>query len=114
MSQRADSARTVEEKPAPSPPLVSMRGVGKRYGATTALSEVDFSCHRGEIHAVLGENSAGKSTLMKLLSGVVAPTTGEIFVEGQPVSLQTPSAAQKRGIVCMFQELSLSPYLTVG
>ena len=114
MSQRADSARTVEEKPAPSPPLVSMRGVGKRYGATTALSEVDFSCHRGEIHAVLGEDGAGKSTLMKLLSGVVAPTTGEIFVEGQPVSLPTPSAAQKRGIVCMFQELSLSPDLTVG
>ena len=93
--------------------LVRLEGVSKRYGATTALDVVDFACHPGEIHAILGENGAGKSTLIKVISGVIQPTEGLIFVDGVQTSLATPRAALDLGLVCMFQELSLVPDLTV-
>lgn len=93
--------------------IVCLEGVSKRYGATTALDGVDFACKAGEIHAVLGENGAGKSTLMKLVSGVIQPTEGRIFVDGVETRLPTPRAAVDRGLVCMFQELSLVPDLSV-
>jgi ribose transport system ATP-binding protein len=92
---------------------VRLNGVSKRYGATTALDGVEFACKAGEIHAVLGENGAGKSTLMKLISGVIQPTEGRIFVDGIETRLPTPRAAVDRGLVCMFQELSLVPDLSV-
>jgi len=94
-------------------PLLELRGVSRHYGPVAALSEVDFTCRAGEIHAVLGENGAGKSTLMKLIAGVVQPTPGEIFIEARATRLATPAAAQSHGIVCMFQELSLAPDLSV-
>ncbi len=94
-------------------PLLELRGVSRHYGPVAALSEVDFTCRAGEIHAVLGENGAGKSTLMKLIAGVVQPSPGELRIDGEPVRLATPAAAQGRGIVCMFQELSLAPDLSV-
>lgn len=94
-------------------PLVRLLGVTKRYGATAALSDVDFACFGGEIHAVLGENGAGKSTLMKLISGVIQPTEGKIEVDGQNTRLGSPATAVSHGLICMFQELSLVPDLTV-
>ena len=94
--------------------FVTMHGVTKRYGATVALEDVAFSCTAGEIHAVLGENGAGKSTLMKLLAGVIRPTEGHIAIDGREVRLTSTAVAQGLGIVCIFQELSLSPDLTVG
>lgn len=94
-------------------PLVRLSGVTKRYGATAALSDVDFACFGGEIHAVLGENGAGKSTLMKLISGVIQPTDGSIEVDGQITRLGSPATAVSIGLICMFQELSLVPDLTV-
>ena len=84
-----------------------------RFGATTALSNVDFACRRSEIHAVLGENGAGKSTLMKLIAGVLRPSEGRLLIDGVPVAFGSPAAAVARGIVCVFQELSLVPDLTV-
>lgn len=93
--------------------IVRLEGVSKRYGATIALNGVDFACKAGEIHAVLGENGAGKSTLMKLISGVIQPSEGRISVDGDDVRLPTPRAAVDRGLVCMFQELSLVPDLSV-
>ncbi|MEM9432056.1 MAG: ATP-binding cassette domain-containing protein, partial [Pseudomonadota bacterium] len=83
------------------------------FGATKALDGVDFACTPGEVHAVLGENGAGKSTLMKLIAGVLQPTQGRIQVDGQDVTLTSPRAALSHGLVCMFQELSLVPDLTV-
>jgi len=83
------------------------------FGATKALENVDFACRSHEIHAVLGENGAGKSTLMKLIAGVLQPTEGKIILDGAEVKLATPRAAQDLGLVCMFQELSLVPDLTV-
>lgn len=94
-------------------PLIRFEQVTKRYGATTALSKVDFACYSGEIHAILGENGAGKSTLMKLLSGVIQPTTGQLYIDGQAVVLSSPRRAIERGLICMFQELSLVPDLSV-
>lgn len=96
-----------------SHPLISFKNVTKLYGATAALSEVTFECRAGEIRAVLGENGAGKSTLMKLLSGVIAPSEGTIFVDGEAVRFKSPAQAKAMGIICMFQELSLVPDLTV-
>ncbi|MEM9370198.1 MAG: sugar ABC transporter ATP-binding protein [Pseudomonadota bacterium] len=83
------------------------------FGATKALDRVDFTCHRGEVHAVLGENGAGKSTLMKLIAGVLQPTSGQIRIDGKEISLVSPHTALGKGLVCMFQELSLVPDLTV-
>lgn len=94
-------------------PLLEMRGISKHFGATKALDRVDFICKAGEVHAVLGENGAGKSTLMKLIAGVLQPTHGQLRVDGQDVFLNTPQAALRHGLVCMFQELSLVPDLTV-
>ena len=93
--------------------IVRLEGVSKRYGATTALDDVDFACQAGEIHAILGENGAGKSTLMKLISGVIQPSEGIIFDDGKEPVLATPRAAVDHGLICMFQELSLVPDLTV-
>lgn len=93
--------------------IVHLSGVSKIYGVTKALSDVDFACFGGEIHAILGENGAGKSTLMKLVSGVIQPTEGQIQIEGSQTQLASPADAMARGLICMFQELSLVPDLTV-
>jgi ribose transport system ATP-binding protein len=99
---------------AASVPFWRMEGVSKRYGGVTALDGVDFACERGTIHAVLGENGAGKSTLIKIAAGVVQPTTGRMLLEGSPVTFASPSEANRAGIVCIFQELSLMPDLSVA
>lgn len=95
-------------------PLLELRGIAKRYGGVRALEEVDFNCRPGSIHAVLGENGAGKSTLIKIISGVVQPDVGEIRLAGQPVRFAGPSAANRAGIVAIFQELSLVPDLSIA
>jgi ribose transport system ATP-binding protein len=91
-----------------------MSGVSKRYGGVTALKEADLAVTSGRIHAVLGENGAGKSTLIKIMAGVVAPDEGTMTLDGKAVSFATPAAANAAGIVCVFQELSLIPDLTVA
>ncbi len=91
-----------------------MRAISKRYGGVTALDQVDFGCAAGSIHAVLGENGAGKSTLIKAIAGVVQPDTGEMTVGGRPVVFHSPIDAARHGIVCVFQELSLIPDLSVA
>jgi ribose transport system ATP-binding protein len=91
-----------------------MRGVSKRYGGVTALVDADLDIMPGRIHAILGENGAGKSTLIKIMAGVVTPDTGEMLLDGRPASFPGPGAANQAGIVCVFQELSLIPDLTVA
>ncbi len=95
-------------------PLLELRGIVKHYGSVTALADGALRCHAGSIHAVMGENGAGKSTLIKVVAGVVAPDEGEMILDGAPVRFRGPAAAQARGIVCVFQELSLLPDLSVA
>jgi ribose transport system ATP-binding protein len=94
--------------------LFSMRGVCKRYGGVRALQDAELTVEAGRIHALLGENGAGKSTLIKIMAGVVAPDEGSMLLDGRPVSFATPAAANDAGIVCIFQELSLIPDLSVA
>ncbi|WP_417689167.1 sugar ABC transporter ATP-binding protein [Roseibium sp.] len=95
-------------------PIIRLSGVSKNFGETKALQNVDFSCRAGSIHAVLGENGAGKSTLIKIMSGVLPATRGEIHVAGKKVHFSSPTEASDAGIVCIFQELSLVPDLSVA
>ncbi|MEZ5864294.1 MAG: sugar ABC transporter ATP-binding protein [Geminicoccaceae bacterium] len=94
--------------------FLELAGISKRYGGVRALEDVSFACERGSIHAVLGENGAGKSTLIKIIAGVVRPDTGTMTLEGEPVRFDGPIAANRAGIVCIFQELSLMPDLSVA
>src|SRR4028119_2122986 len=98
----------------PANPFFALDNVSKRYGGVHALRDVDFACSRGSIHAVLGENGAGKSTLMKIMAGVVQPNEGRMTLDATPVAFPNPAAANRAGIVCIFQELSLMPELTVA
>ena len=91
-----------------------MRGISKHYGGVVALEGVDFGCEPGAIHAILGENGAGKSTLIKIAAGVVQPSAGKMLLDGSEVTFATPQDANNRGIVCIFQELSLMPDLSVA
>ncbi len=95
-------------------PLFRMTGVSKRYGGVRALENVDLTVHAGRIHAVLGENGAGKSSLIKCMSGVVQPDSGTLELDGRAVRFATPAAANAAGVVCIFQELSLVPDLSVA
>jgi ribose transport system ATP-binding protein len=95
-------------------PILRMEGVSKRYGGVRALANADLTVFAGRIHAILGENGAGKSTLIKILSGVVAPDSGRIVLDGAAVAFDSPAAANRAGIVCIFQELSLVPDLSVA
>ena len=99
---------------APQGDFLVLSQVSKRYGGVRALENVDFRCGRGKIHAVLGENGAGKSTLIKIVAGVVQPDAGSIALDGLPRQFGSPSAATAAGVVCIFQELSLMPDLSVA
>src|SRR5271165_213087 len=91
-----------------------MEGVSKRYGGVRALEKADLAIAAGRIHAILGENGAGKSTLIKVLSGVVKPDEGRMTLDGAEVAFDSPAAAIRAGVVCIFQELSLVPDLSVA
>jgi ribose transport system ATP-binding protein len=95
-------------------PLFRMEGVSKRYGGVRALEEAELNVHAGRVHAILGENGAGKSTLIKVMAGVVAPDKGRMTLDGREVSFPDPAAANQAGVVCIFQELSLIPDLSVA
>ena len=103
----SDSANSVA-------PLLVLKGLDKRFGATHALKSVDLIFEKGEIHAIVGENGAGKSTLIKLLTGVHIRSGGEVYWEGQPVALATPHEAIGHGINAVHQEVVLCPHLTVA
>jgi ribose transport system ATP-binding protein len=96
-----------------APPVLRMEQVSKTYGATRALDDVTFELRRGEVHALLGENGAGKSTMMKILSGAVAPDSGRMFIEGRPYAPAGPLDGLRSGISMIYQELNLAPHLTV-
>ncbi|RZF28599.1 sugar ABC transporter ATP-binding protein [Paraburkholderia sp. UYCP14C] len=95
-------------------PFFQMSGVSKSYGGAVALDHAELTVRRARIHAILGENGAGKSTLLKVMSGVVQPDEGTMHFDGREVSFASPAEANAAGIVCVYQELSLIPDLSVA
>ncbi len=93
--------------------ILSMRGVNKRFGAVQALADIDLEIHRGEVVALVGDNGAGKSTLVKIISGVYQHDSGEIQIDGSPVTMHGPAEAQDLGIATVFQDLALCDNLDV-
>ena len=93
---------------------VVMRNIEKRFPGVHALRGVKFDLRAGEVHALMGENGAGKSTLMKILTGVYQPDEGEVLVDGKPVTISGPKAAQDLGINIIHQELFLMSHLTAA
>jgi ribose transport system ATP-binding protein len=94
--------------------LLDCRGIGKRFGGTMALDDVDFTLARGEVHGVVGCNGAGKSTLMKILAGALPDHDGSVLLDGQAVALASPLAALRHGIAMVYQELSGIGQLSVA
>jgi len=96
------------------PIAVEMSAISKRFGGVHALREVSLSVCNGEIHALLGENGAGKSTILKILRGVQAPDSGNIIIAGEAFERLSPQLARQKGIGMIFQEMSLVPTLSVA
>jgi len=94
--------------------ILTARGLVKRYGRVTALDGADFDLRRDEILAVIGDNGAGKSTLIKAISGAITPDEGEIRLDGQTVNFTSPLQARHAGIETVYQNLALSPALSIA
>ncbi len=95
-------------------PVVEMTGISISFPGVKALDGVDFRMFPGEVHSLMGENGAGKSTIIKALTGVYQIDSGSIVVDGQPVSFSGPAAAQAAGIATVYQEVNLLPNLSVA
>lgn len=95
-------------------PVLSARGLVKRYGRVTALDRADFDLYPGEILAVIGDNGAGKSSLIKAISGAIKPDEGEIRLDGKVVNFRSPMEARDAGIETVYQNLALSPALSIA
>jgi simple sugar transport system ATP-binding protein len=95
-------------------PFLRLSGLSKRFGGVQALDGIDWDVRPGEVHCLVGENGCGKSTLIKTVAGVHAPTTGTVEIEGRPVLPLTPARARALGIQVIFQDLSLFPNLSVA
>jgi len=108
--------KTSSKKPATTGKPVSalaFRDINLWFGGIHALKNINFEVNRGEIIALVGENAAGKSTLAKVMAGVFRPTNGTILSEGQPVTINSPTAAARLGVAIVFQELALANNLDV-
>lgn len=95
-------------------PVLAARGLSKRYGKVVALDDTDFELMPGEILAVIGDNGAGKSTLIKALCGAVLPDSGVVELNGVPVQFRSPLEARMAGIETVYQNLALSPALSIA
>jgi len=122
---RPDAVATPEPAlafPVPTPqpqasrpaPTLTLRGVDVFFGGVHALEHVDFDVYPREVVALVGENAAGKSVLAKVLAGVYQPTAGQIAIDGAPVTIPNPTAAQRLGIATVFQDLALANNLDVA
>ncbi|MCX7174484.1 MAG: sugar ABC transporter ATP-binding protein [Proteobacteria bacterium] len=95
-------------------PLLELRGISKTFPGVKALDDVSFSVYPGEVHMLIGENGAGKSSLMKVLCGAYTADAGQFYSKGEPVDIRSPADARKFGIAVIFQEFSLVPYLDIA
>ena len=95
-------------------PILSVRDVSKAFGAVQALNGVSFDVHPGEVVALAGDNGAGKSTIIKAISGVFRHDSGEILLGGKPIAFATPHEARENGIETIYQDLALADNLSIG
>jgi fructose transport system ATP-binding protein len=95
-------------------PILQGKNLVKRYGRVTALDHCDFELYPGEILAVIGDNGAGKSSLIKAVSGAVIPDEGEVYLEGKRMRFTSPLDARDHGIATVYQQLALSPALSIA
>lgn len=94
-------------------PVLSAKGISKRYGNVVAMDEADFELYPGEILAVIGDNGAGKSTMIKALSGALVPDTGKIFLNGKEIQFRSPIDARRYGIETVYQTLAVAPAMNI-
>ncbi len=113
MTQAAHAIDTVAV-PMPHAMLLELRGITKSFGAVRALDGIDLTIGAGEVLGLMGDNGAGKSTLTKIIAGNFPPTTGEMSLEGVPVTFDRPAAARDAGIEVMYQDLAISENLTAA
>jgi simple sugar transport system ATP-binding protein len=95
-------------------PLLEVRNLSKHFGAVQALNDFSMIVHPGEVVALAGDNGAGKTTMIKAVSGVYAPSSGEILLKGAPVTFSTPQDARDKGIETIYQDLALADNLSIG
>jgi simple sugar transport system ATP-binding protein len=95
-------------------PLLEVRNLSRYFGAVRALDDCSMAVHPGEVVALAGDNGAGKTTMIKAISGVYRPTSGEILIEGKPVAFSSPQDAREKGIETIYQDLALADNLTIG
>ncbi|CCD96141.1 fused D-ribose transporter subunits of ABC superfamily: ATP-binding components [Bradyrhizobium sp. ORS 375] len=107
----SDSAEITAAPPAP---LLELRGISKQFPGVKALDDVSFAVYPGEVHMLLGENGAGKSSLMKILCGAYSADAGEVYYKGEKVDVSSTAEARKLGIAVIFQEFSLVPFLDIA
>jgi fructose transport system ATP-binding protein len=110
MSAQSDAVKT----PAKGEIVLEARNIVKRYGHVTALDGANFELRAGEVLAVIGDNGAGKSTMVKVLCGAVIPDEGEVLLDGVPVHFQSPLDPRKRGIETVYQDLAVAPALDIA
>jgi fructose transport system ATP-binding protein len=113
MSSEKTLAGAAESGKLPAP-ILEARGLVKHYGHITALDGTDFDLRAGEVLGLVGDNGAGKSTLIKALSGAIIPDAGEILLDGQKVSFQSPHDARVAGIETVYQDLAVAPALDIA
>ena len=97
-----------------SPLVIQAKGLVKRYGQVTAIDGADFELRAGEIMAVIGDNGAGKSSLIKCLAGATIPDEGEIYLDGTKVHFKSPIDARRAGIETVYQDLAVAPAMTIA
>jgi simple sugar transport system ATP-binding protein len=97
-----------------SVPLLEVRNLSRHFGAVKALEHCSLSVRPGEVVALVGDNGAGKTTMIKTVSGVYPPSSGEILIEGKPVLFSSPEDAREKGIETIYQDLALADNLTIG
>jgi fructose transport system ATP-binding protein len=105
---------TANVTPNTTPLVMQAKGLVKRYGQVTALDGVDFELRAGEIMAVIGDNGAGKSSLIKCLSGATVPDEGEMYLDGQRMVFKSPMDARRAGIETVYQDLAVAPAMTIA
>jgi ABC-type sugar transport system ATPase subunit len=98
----------------PPAPILSLRGIGKAYGPVVAVRDVDLDIFPGEVLAICGDNGAGKSSLIKVISGAEEPTSGAMSMRGAPVRFASPHDALNQGVATIYQDLALAPRLSIA